>query len=162
MQLVSLMWRTPRIERPDHLSFMTVNGGRTPPGPVLERIVLERANTWTVCAATVAVVGHSVLRLTLTGGLVAEVDVLERMRGPVFAQARTPGGLRPVAIDPETGTAVWPCSVPRPRLVSVEVDDESAWPGRSSSQTTRRERGDLASGGAATPAFSRTAGHVAR
>lgn len=119
-------------------SFTTVNGERTPPGPVLERIVLERANTWTVCTATVAVVGHSVLRLTLSGGLVAEVDLLDRMRGPVFAQARTPGGLRPVAIDPETGTAVWPCSVPRPRLVSVEVDDESAWPGRS----VRSFRGD--------------------
>jgi hypothetical protein len=141
MQLVSLMWRTPRIERPDHL-FVHNGERRTHAAlPVLERVVLERANTWTVCAATVAVVGHSVLRLTLTGGLVAEVDVLERMRGPAFAQARTPGGLRPVAIDPETGTAVWPCRVPRPRLVSVEVDDESAWPGRSYSQTTTARSG---------------------
>jgi hypothetical protein len=30
------------------------------------------------------------------------------MRGPVFAQARTAAGFEKVAIDPETGTVVWP------------------------------------------------------
>jgi Protein of unknown function (DUF2442) len=58
--------------------------------------------------ATVSVVRHGVLRLTFTDGLVGEVDVLDRMRGPVFEQARTPDGFGRVAVDPETGTVVWP------------------------------------------------------
>jgi hypothetical protein len=57
---------------------------------------------------TVVVVRHGVLRLTFTDGLIGEVDVLERMRGPVFEQARTPEGFARVAVDPETGTVVWP------------------------------------------------------
>lgn len=58
--------------------------------------------------ATVAVVRHGVLRLTFTDGLIGEVDVLDRMRGPVFEQALTTDGFAQVAIDPETGTVVWP------------------------------------------------------
>jgi hypothetical protein len=42
--------------------------------------------------ATVAVVRHGVLRLTFTDGLIGEVDVLDRMRGPVFEQALTTDG----------------------------------------------------------------------
>jgi hypothetical protein len=34
--------------------------------------------------------------------------VLDRMRGPVFAEARTPQGFAEGRIDPETGTVVWP------------------------------------------------------
>jgi hypothetical protein len=30
------------------------------------------------------------------------------MRGPVFAQARTPTGFQQVRVDAETGTVVWP------------------------------------------------------
>ena len=58
--------------------------------------------------ATVAVVGHGVLRLTFTDGLIGEVEVLDRMRGPVFEQALTADGFAQVAVDPETGTVVWP------------------------------------------------------
>jgi hypothetical protein len=54
------------------------------------------------------VVKHGVLRLTFADGLSAELDVLGRMRGPVFDQARTPAGFDQVGIDPETGTVVWP------------------------------------------------------
>ena len=57
---------------------------------------------------SVAVVRHGVLRLTFTDGLSGELDVLDRMRGPVFAQARTPDGFAQVAVDAETGTIVWP------------------------------------------------------
>ena len=57
---------------------------------------------------TVVVVRHGVLRLTFTDGLIGKVDVLDRMRGPVFEQARTPEGFAQVAVDPETGTVVWP------------------------------------------------------
>ncbi|MGH2888397.1 MAG: DUF2442 domain-containing protein [Solirubrobacteraceae bacterium] len=56
----------------------------------------------------VAVVDHGVLRLTFADGLSGEVEVLERMCGPVFADARTPSGFAAVSVDPETGTVVWP------------------------------------------------------
>jgi hypothetical protein len=56
----------------------------------------------------VAVVRHGVVRLTFADGLVGEVDVLDRMRGPVFAEALTTVGFAHVALDPETGTIVWP------------------------------------------------------
>jgi len=54
------------------------------------------------------VVRHGVLRLTFADGLSGEVDVLDRMRGPVFEDARTPEGFARVETDPETGTVVWP------------------------------------------------------
>jgi Protein of unknown function (DUF2442) len=54
------------------------------------------------------VVGHGVLRLRFADGLSGEVEVLDRMRGPVFDQARTPEGFVEVAVDAETGTVVWP------------------------------------------------------
>jgi hypothetical protein len=38
------------------------------------------------------VVRHGVLRLTFADGLAGEVDVLNRMQGTVFEQARTPSG----------------------------------------------------------------------
>ena len=56
----------------------------------------------------VAVVRHGALRLTFADGLVGEVDVLERMRGPVFVGACTPDGFERVRVDAETGTVVWP------------------------------------------------------
>jgi hypothetical protein len=56
----------------------------------------------------VSVVGHGVLRLMFADGLVGEVDVLDRMRGPVFAEARTPAGFAAADVDVETGTVVWP------------------------------------------------------
>ncbi len=55
-----------------------------------------------------AVVRHGVLRLTFADGLTGEVDVLDRMHGPVFDEARTQEGFAKVAVDPETGTVVWP------------------------------------------------------
>jgi hypothetical protein len=56
----------------------------------------------------VAVVRHGVLRLTFADGLSGQVEVLDRMRGPVFADALTPGGFAAVNVDRETGTIVWP------------------------------------------------------
>lgn len=56
----------------------------------------------------VAVVRRGTLRLTFADGLVGEVDVLERMHGPVFSQARSTTGFERVSIDAETGTVVWP------------------------------------------------------
>lgn len=56
----------------------------------------------------VTVVRHGVLRLSFADGLSAQLDVLDRMHGPVFDEARTPTGFAKVAVDPETGTVVWP------------------------------------------------------
>jgi hypothetical protein len=54
------------------------------------------------------VVRHGVLQLTFADGLSGELDVLERMRGPVFEDARTPEGFAKAKADEETGTVVWP------------------------------------------------------
>jgi hypothetical protein len=56
----------------------------------------------------VAVPRHGVLTLTFADGLSGEVDVLARMNGPVFAEARTQAGFARVSVDAETGTVVWP------------------------------------------------------
>ncbi len=56
----------------------------------------------------VTVIEHGILRLTFADGLSAQLDVLDRMQGPVFAQARTPEGFAKVTVDAETGTVVWP------------------------------------------------------
>jgi hypothetical protein len=56
----------------------------------------------------VAVVRHGRLRLTFSDGLTGEVDVLERMQGPVFEEARTAAGFAAVHVDAESGTVVWP------------------------------------------------------
>ena len=56
----------------------------------------------------VTVVEHGILRLTFADGLSAQLNVLDRMQGPVFAQARTPEGFAKVTVDAETGTVVWP------------------------------------------------------
>lgn len=55
-----------------------------------------------------SVVSHGVLRLTCADGLSGEVDVLDRMGGPVFEQARTRSGFAAMAVDDETGTVTWP------------------------------------------------------
>jgi predicted amidohydrolase len=57
---------------------------------------------------TASVVRHGVLHLTFADGLSADVDVLDRMRGPVFDQARTLSGFAAVTVDAESGTVTWP------------------------------------------------------
>jgi len=56
----------------------------------------------------VRVVADGVLSLTFSDGVHGEVPVLDRMRGPVFAEARTPEGFACAAVDEETGTVGWP------------------------------------------------------
>ena len=65
-------------------------------------------NSLTPDITAAEVVRHGVLRLTFADGMSGEVDVLDRMRGPVFEDARTPKGFARVETDPETGTVVWP------------------------------------------------------
>lgn len=54
------------------------------------------------------VVAYGVLSLTFADGVRGDVDVLDRMRGPVFQQARTPEGFARVTVDEETATITWP------------------------------------------------------
>ncbi|MGH9379980.1 MAG: DUF2442 domain-containing protein [Thermoanaerobaculia bacterium] len=54
------------------------------------------------------VIRHGVLMLSFADGTKGEVDVLDRMRGPVFEAARKPEGFAKVAVDSELGTVVWP------------------------------------------------------
>ena len=56
----------------------------------------------------VSVVRHGVLRLTFADGISGEVEVLARMRGPVFDAARSDTGFAEVTIDAESGTITWP------------------------------------------------------
>jgi len=54
----------------------------------------------------VRVVKHSVLELAFADGLHGEVEVLERMHGQVFEEARSPAGFEKVSVDPESGTVI--------------------------------------------------------
>lgn len=56
----------------------------------------------------VSVVEHGVLDLTFADGLRGRVEVLDRMRGSVFADARSDEGFARVRVDRESGTIVWP------------------------------------------------------
>jgi hypothetical protein len=56
----------------------------------------------------VSVPRHGVLELTFADGTHGEVEVIDKMWGPVFTEARKPEGLAAVRIDPELGTVAWP------------------------------------------------------
>lgn len=75
------------------------------------------------------VVRHGVLRLVFADGLTGEVDVLARMRGPVFDEARTPERFAVVAVDRETGTVVWPDGADLAPDTLYERVRTGAWPG---------------------------------
>jgi Protein of unknown function (DUF2442) len=51
---------------------------------------------------------HGTLRIKFADGLKGEIEVLDRMRGPVFERARTPAGFIEVTVDTELGTICWP------------------------------------------------------
>lgn len=76
----------------------------------------------------VAVVEHGVLRLTFADGCRAQVDVLDRMRGPVFEAACTPVGFLEVTVDRETGTIVWPGGADLAPDTLYERARTGAWP----------------------------------
>jgi hypothetical protein len=78
----------------------------------------------------VSVTRHGVLRLTFADGLDGDVDVLDRMRGPVFAEARTPAGFATVTVDPDTGTVVWPGGADLAPDTLYERLRTGAWPDR--------------------------------
>ena len=73
-------------------------------------------------------VRHGVLKLTFADGTSGQVDVLERMRGPVFDAARTPEGFAKVTVDRETGTVVWPGGADLAPDTLYERVRTGAWP----------------------------------
>lgn len=73
-------------------------------------------------------VRHGVLALTFADGLQGELAVLERMRGPVFNQARTPDGFVKVRVDDETGTVCWPGGVDLAPDTLYERVRTGTWP----------------------------------
>lgn len=74
------------------------------------------------------VVRNGVLALTFADGLQGEVVVLDRMRGPVFGQARTAEGFAEVRVDRETGTVVWPGGADLAPDTLYERVRTGAWP----------------------------------
>lgn len=74
------------------------------------------------------IVRYGVLELTFADGLSGEVAILDRMRGPVFDDARTPEGFAKVAVDPETGTVVWPGGADLAPDTLYERVRTGAWP----------------------------------
>lgn len=78
--------------------------------------------------ASASVVRHGVLELIFADGLSGEVDVLDRMRGPVFKDARTPEGFAQVEVDDETGTVVWPGGADLAPDTLYERVRSGAWP----------------------------------
>jgi hypothetical protein len=78
----------------------------------------------------VTVVDHGVLHLTFADGLSGEVEVLARMRGPVFERARTPDGFAVAALDPESGTVAWPGGADLAPDTLYERVRTGMWPGQ--------------------------------
>ena len=76
----------------------------------------------------VVVVRHGVVALTFADGLQGEVELLDRMRGPVFDQARTAEGFAEVTVDSETGTIVWPGGADLAPDTLYERVRTGAWP----------------------------------
>src|ERR671915_1507380 len=74
------------------------------------------------------VIRHGVLGLRFADGLSGQVEVLDRMRGPVFDRARTPEGFAEVTVDPETGTVVWPGGADLAPDTLYERVRTGAWP----------------------------------
>jgi hypothetical protein len=76
-------------------------------------------------------VRHGRLAITFVDGLQGEVDVLDRMHGPVFDAARTPEGFAKVEVDSETGTVTWPGGADLAPDTLYERIRTGTWPGQN-------------------------------
>jgi hypothetical protein len=85
-------------------------------------------NRLTPDIVTARALRHGVLELGFADGVAGEVEVLDRMRGPVFEQARTPEGFSEVSVDAETGTVVWPGGADLAPDTLYERVRTGAWP----------------------------------
>jgi hypothetical protein len=73
-------------------------------------------------------VSHGVLRLVFADGLSGEVDVLARLRGPVFDRARIDAGCSEARLDVESGTVEWPGGADLAPDVLYERVRSGVWP----------------------------------
>jgi hypothetical protein len=73
-------------------------------------------------------VSHGVLRLVFADGLSGQIDVLARMRGPVFDRARTDAGFSAARLDAESGTVAWPGGADLAPDVLYERVRSGVWP----------------------------------
>ncbi|HKJ36355.1 MAG TPA: DUF2442 domain-containing protein [Solirubrobacterales bacterium] len=71
---------------------------------------------------------HGVVALMFADGLRGEVEILGRMRGPVFERARTEKGFAEVTVDEESGTIVWPGGADLAPDTLYERVRTGAWP----------------------------------
>ena len=78
----------------------------------------------------VEVVRHGVLQLTFADGMSGQADVLDRMRGPVFARAVTEHGFTEVFVDSETRTIAWPGGADLAPDTLHERVRTGSWPGQ--------------------------------
>lgn len=78
----------------------------------------------------VSVLRHGRLRLTFADGREGDVDVLDRMWGPVFEEARTTEGFANVVVDAESGTVVWPGGADLAPDTLYERVRTGSWPDR--------------------------------
>jgi hypothetical protein len=69
----------------------------------------SRSNGSHVTVTSVEVLGDFVLRLSFSDGSSREVDLEDRLRGPIFEPLRAdPKLFAQVELDEELGTIVWP------------------------------------------------------
>ena len=71
---------------------------------------------------------HGVVALAFADGVKGEVEILPRMRGPVFERARTEQGFAEVTVDEESGTIVWPGGADLAPDTLYERVRTGAWP----------------------------------
>lgn len=72
-------------------------------------------------------VHYGVLELVFADGLQGTAEVAERLRGPVFAHARTAAGFFDVSLDPETHAPVWPGGADlAPDVLYAEITSRSS------------------------------------
>ncbi len=111
-----------------HQEELHENWRRARAGATLTEIEPAEMTGLTPDITDVVVVRHGVLALTFADGLRGEVDVLDRMRGPVFAEARTVEGFGEVTVDTELGTIVWPGGADLAPDTLYERVHTGAWP----------------------------------
>ena len=75
-----------------------------------------------------SIVRYGVVKLTFADGLSGEVEILQRMWGPVFERARTEEGFAEMYLDAESYTIAWPGEVDLAPDTLYERVRTGVWP----------------------------------
>ena len=75
-----------------------------------------------------SIVRYGVVMLTFADGLSGEVEILQRMWGPVFERARTKEGFAEMYLDAEAHTIAWPGEVDLAPDTLYERVRTGVWP----------------------------------